>query len=110
MIVMKFGGTSVESRQAIERAAGIVRDRLAERPLVVVSAMGTTTNKLLPIAAAAVAGRRDEALDQLQQLRDFHCRESSNVDAEIESHFNELGELVRGLAVMGEITPRATDA
>ena len=56
MIVMKFGGTSVESAEAIERVAGIVRDRLAQRPVVVVSAMGKTTNKLLAIAAAAVAG------------------------------------------------------
>jgi aspartate kinase len=107
---MKFGGTSVESREAIERVAGIVRDRLAERPIVVVSAMGKTTNKLLAIALAAVAGEREQALEQLDRLRDFHCRESSGVDAEIESHFNELGELVRGLAVMGELTPRATDA
>ncbi len=107
---MKFGGTSVESREAIQRVAGIVRDRLKQRPIVVVSAMGKTTNKLLAIAAAAVAGRRDEALEQLEQLRDFHCRESSGVDAVIEKHFTELGELVRGLAVMGELTPRATDA
>jgi len=110
MIVMKFGGTSVESREAIERVAGIVQARLAQRPLVVVSAMGKTTNRLLAIAAAAVGGQREEALEQLEQLRDFHCRESSGVDREIESHFQELGELVRGLAVMGELTPRATDA
>ena len=57
MIVMKFGGTSVESAEAIERIAGIVRDRIARRPVVVVSAMGKTTNKLLAIADAAVAGR-----------------------------------------------------
>ena len=43
MIVMKFGGTSVESAEAIERVAGIVRDRLDRRPVVVVSAMGRTT-------------------------------------------------------------------
>jgi aspartate kinase len=110
MIVMKFGGTSVESREAIERVAGIVRDRLEQRPVVVVSAMGKTTNRLLAIAAVAVAGQRDRAIQQLEELRNFHCRESNDVDSEIESHFNELGELVRGLAVMGELTPRATDA
>ena len=110
MIVMKFGGTSVESREAISRVASIVESRVTQRPVVVVSAMGKTTNTLLSIASAAVAGKRDEALDQLAQLRDFHCRESSGADAKIESHFAELGELVRGLAVMGELTPRATDA
>ena len=39
MIVMKFGGTSVESVTAIERVAGIVRDHLDRRPVVVVSAV-----------------------------------------------------------------------
>ncbi len=72
--------------------------------------MGKTTNRLLAIAGFAVAGQRDRALTEVEALRNFHCRESSDVDAEIESHFNELGELVRGLAVMGELTPRATDA
>ncbi len=110
MIVMKFGGSSVESREAIDRVAGIVRARLSQKPVVVVSAMGKTTNRLLAIAASAVEGKRDRALADLEALRNFHCRESSGVDAEIETHFNELGELVRGLAVMGELTPRATDA
>ena len=47
MIVMKFGGTSVESAAAIERVAAIVKARAARRPVVVVSAMGKTTNRLL---------------------------------------------------------------
>lgn len=110
MIVMKFGGTSVESREAIGRVAGIVRARLSRRPVVVVSAMGKTTNKLLAIAGAAVSGDREGALARLEELRKFHLRESTGVEVEIEEHFDELGELIRGLAVMGEMTPRATDA
>ena len=112
MIVMKFGGTSVESTEAITRVAGIVRDRLEQHPIVVVSAMGKTTNKLLAIAMAAVSGERNKALEQLGQLRTFHLEESDGigVEAEVESHFLELAELVKGLAVMGELTPRATDA
>ena len=112
MIVMKFGGTSVESTEAITRVAGIVRDRLAQKPVVIVSAMGKTTNKLLAIAAAAVGGERDRALRDLAALRAFHLSESAElgVEPEIECHFLELAELVKGLAVMGELTPRATDA
>src|SRR6202795_399622 len=112
MIVMKFGGTSVESAEAIERVAGIVKDRLARRAVGIVSAMGKTTNKLLAIADAAVAGRRDQALELLQNLHRFHQEESAGlgVDDEVEAHFQELTELVKGLAVMGEMTPRATDA
>jgi aspartate kinase len=112
MIVMKFGGTSVESRSAIERVANIVRQRLDRRPVVVVSAMGRTTNKLLAIAGTAVNGARDAALAQLAELRETHRRESASlgVDDIVGKHFEELAELVRGLAIMGEFTPRATDA
>jgi aspartate kinase len=112
MIVMKFGGTSVESAEAIERIAGIVRERIARRPVVVVSAMGKTTNKLLAIADAAVNGDRDHALALLNELHKFHRDESAGlgVDDQIDAHFQELTELVKGIAVMGEMTPRASDA
>jgi aspartate kinase len=112
MIVMKFGGTSVESAQAIARVAGIVRAHMDQKPVVVVSAMGKTTNKLLAIATAAVSGRREEALKSLKDLRAFHVQEAEGlgVNSEIESHFGEISELVKGLAVMGELTARATDA
>ena len=111
MIVMKFGGTSVESAEAIERIAGIVQGQLARRP-VVVSAMGKTTNKLLAIADQAIAGHRDQALTLLEDLHKFHQKESAGlgVEDQIDAHFQELTELVKGLAVMGEMTPRATDA
>src|SRR5579862_3603135 len=112
MIVMKFGGTSVESAEAIHRVAGIVRSQSARKPVVVVSAMGKTTNKLLAIAAEAVAGALQPALTKLGELRDFHIRESAGLDVDdiVEAHFQDLDALVRGLAVMRELTPRATDA
>jgi aspartate kinase len=119
MIVMKFGGTSVESASAIERVAGIVKARQERRPVVVVSAMGKTTNKLLAIAAAAIAGKRHEYIPQLHDLRDFHSREARQVaslaervelDRFLDEHFQELTELVKGLAVLGELTPRSIDA
>jgi aspartate kinase len=111
MIVMKFGGTSVESAEAIERVAGIVRERLDRHPVVVVSAMGKTTNKLLAIAGAAVEGRSESALALLDELREFHQRESAGlgVECEIEAHFQELADLVKGIAHLGEPSPRAAD-
>ncbi len=109
MIVMKFGGTSVESAEAIGRVASIVRGRLDRRPVVVVSAMGKTTNRLLSIAHHAVNGHRDEALRELLALRDFHLRESA-MERTIDSHFQELTELTKGLAILGELTPRSIDA
>jgi aspartate kinase len=109
MIVMKFGGTSVESAEAIERVTGIVKARLSRKPVVVVSAMGKTTNRLLKIADLAVGGQREEALRELFALRDFHLRES-NMERTVDEHFQELSELVKGLAVLGELTPRSIDA
>lgn len=109
MIVMKFGGTSVESAAAIERVAGIVRARAPQRPVVVVSAMGKTTNRLLAIANHAVHGRRDEALRELLSLRDFHLRESA-MERTVDEHFQELSELTKGLTILGELTPRSIDA
>jgi len=110
MIVMKFGGTSVESAEAIARVAGIVKARLAQKPVVVVSAMGKTTNKLLEIANRAAEGELNAAIEDLEDLRQFHLRESVNCDAEINAHFDQLKDLVKGLAIMGELTPRAIDA
>jgi aspartate kinase len=112
MIVMKFGGSSVESAEAIRRVASIVHERLDQRPVVVVSAMGKTTNKLLAIANQAAAGELRPALQQLAELRHFHLREAAGycVDMEVNAHFDQLADLAKGLAVMGELTPRATDA
>ena len=119
MIVMKFGGTSVESAAAIERVASIVKLHQARKPVVVVSAMGKTTNKLLAIAQSAVSGKREQYLAEIHQLRDFHSREARHVvalsertalDRTLDDHFQELTELAKGLAVLGELTPRATDA
>jgi aspartate kinase len=119
MIVMKFGGTSVESAAAIERVAAIVKARAHRKPIVVVSAMGKTTNKLLAIANAAIAGKREEYIRQLHDLRDFHSREARQVvplahraelDRTLDDHFQEMTELVKGIAVLGELTPRSIDA
>ena len=63
MIVMKFGGTSVEDAKAIERSAGIVKGRLEHKPAVVVSAMAKVTDQLLAMARAAGAGDRKTALN-----------------------------------------------
>jgi aspartate kinase len=56
VIVLKFGGTSVQDAEAIDRVAGIVRGRMPGRPLVVVSAMAGATNALLAIGEQASKG------------------------------------------------------
>src|SRR5690242_5983357 len=104
MIVMKFGGTPVESAVAIERVARIVRARQERRPVVVVSAMGKTTNKLLALADTAIRGEREDYIRQIHDLRDQHSRQArlvvpldqrADLDRFLDEHFQELTELVK---------------
>ncbi|MBV8553597.1 MAG: lysine-sensitive aspartokinase 3 [Acidobacteriaceae bacterium] len=118
MIVMKFGGTSVESQEAITRITEIVRRYESQHPIVVVSAMGKTTNKLLEIGREAAAGRREQALGLVDELRAHHLTHglavagaaAAELDRYIRAHFDWLDELVKGLSVVGELSPRSTDA
>jgi aspartate kinase len=106
---MKFGGTSVESAEAIGRVADIVRARIPRHPVVIVSAMGKTTNALLAIASTSGAGERDRALSMLCTLFDFHRRESAR-HPDLEPIFAEMAQLVCVVAASGELTPADSDA
>ena len=118
MIVMKFGGTSVESHEAISRVTNIVQRFQSRNPIVVVSAMGKTTNKLLVTAQEAAAGRREQALALVDELRSYHLAHglavagpyAAELDRYVRAHFDWLDELVKGLSVLGELTPRSMDA
>jgi aspartate kinase len=72
MIVMKFGGTSVESSDAIARLVETVNSHLAQRPVVVVSALGKTTNRLLEFAEHARRGELYLGSKCLNELQDYH--------------------------------------
>jgi aspartate kinase len=118
MIVMKFGGTSVESAAAIERVAAIVRSRLERRPLVVVSAMGKTTNRLLAAADKAAAGNLADALRDAEDLLGYHRREAGalvpagsrpQMEALLEQHFEQLEATLERIAAAGEVTPALWD-
>jgi aspartate kinase len=118
MIVMKFGGTSVESQEAIARVTRIVENQEERRPVVVVSAMGKTTNKLLEAATQAASGHRDQALALVDEMRAHHLADgvsvggafAAEVDRYVRAHFEWLDELVKGLSVVGELSPRSMDA
>jgi aspartate kinase len=118
MIVMKFGGTSVEDAKSIQRVAGIIEDRIDRHPVVVVSAMGKTTRKLLQAAEASAAGDGRTTISLVAELKTRHLSEarrlihaakgSDQFDL-IEQHFDELKKLLEGLAVLGEVPPRGLD-
>jgi aspartate kinase len=118
MIVMKFGGTSVQDAEAIDRAAQIVKERLPQRPVVVVSAMAKVTDQLLNMARAAGAGDRDTALKLCREVQERHYNTAgellgtglfTNFHNDLAAHFESLDELLRGIVAVGELTPRTTD-
>jgi aspartate kinase len=118
IVVMKFGGTSVEDPAAISRTAGIVAGRLAlgKRSVVVVSALAKVTDQLLRAASAAACGDRTGALAISSRLRCRHrdtaaalVKDSAELVSLIDQKFDSLDEILRGLAAILELTPRISD-
>jgi aspartate kinase len=121
IVVMKFGGTSVEDAAAIGRTAAIVAGRVAmgKSPVVVVSAMAKVTDQLLRAAAASVDGDRTGALAISSRLRSRHrdtaCELVKNeanrkeIVCLVDDKFDALDEVLRGLAAIRELTPRIAD-
>lgn len=70
MIVFKFGGASIKSAEAIKNMASIIKNYSGEKLLVVVSAMGKTTNALEVILSKSRNGKSIE--EELAQLKEYH--------------------------------------
>ncbi|HZN98717.1 MAG TPA: lysine-sensitive aspartokinase 3 [Gemmatimonadales bacterium] len=102
MIVAKFGGTSVADAAAIGRLVGIVRHRLAERPVVVVSALAGVTDALLGLAR--LARPDDEAIDaRLGALYQRHQQIAASLPgagASFETIAADIDALRRDLAAL----------
>jgi len=120
LVVMKFGGTSVEDAGAIERIAQIVTTRRTQgmQPIVVVSAMAKVTDMLLTSGNAAGRGDRNGALAISARLRNRHLEVASRLLSPatcpaickvVDAEFDSLDEVLRGLAAVGELTARTTD-
>jgi aspartate kinase len=121
LVVMKFGGTSVEDPEAIGRTAAIVAGRVAQgkQPGVVVSAMAQVTDLLLRAAAAAAQGDRTGALAITSRLRARHRdtaialvknqAECAELVSFLDQKFDSLDEVLRGLSAILELTPRISD-
>jgi len=120
MIVIKFGGTSVGDADRVANAIEIVAEQRQRRPIVVVSALAGVTNNLVDASEAACAQdskrvgeiiaavrqrHEDVALRLVQQKSDFLESFIKQLDKQIE----EIDTILRGIALLGEITPRARD-
>ncbi len=118
MVIMKFGGTSVESATAIRRVAEIVRSRRKQDPVVVVSALAKVTDQLVLMGQQASAGDLDSFLKVLAPLRQRHLdtakdllspKAFAKVTPKLEATFAELEQFLRGVAAVRELSPRSSD-
>jgi aspartate kinase len=118
MIVMKFGGTSVEDGKAIERVIEIVGSRSEQKPVVVVSALARVTDSLVTMSQHAASGSLAEGLRLHRQVRQRHFavlgslvngRGETEVRSRLQALFDSLEEVLRGVAALGELSPRTSD-
>ena len=121
MIVMKFGGTSVADADAHRAAAEIVRGRLPRRPVVVVSALAGVTDLLVRAVACA---RRTASATRWSRFSPTSSRRHRwavsgcvedasrrhDLGLEVDALFEDLRQLLRSVRILGEGTPRSSDA
>jgi aspartate kinase len=121
-LVIKFGGTSVGSAEAIRQAAGIVVELTEawEQLAVVVSAMSGVTDALTTGAFSAAAGDDQRYRAVVADLRVRHYRvvdelldtngERAGLLATVDDSLDEYAAFCHSVHVLGEVTPRAMDA
>lgn len=119
MLVLKFGGTSVGSPQAIRKLISVVTDaeHAGRVRVVVVSAFSGVTDALIAAAKAAESGdpawadkaaamkaRHLEAARELCSSADL-----GEVESYVESCFAELDKVLKGVFALGELSARTLD-
>ncbi|MGL4631491.1 MAG: bifunctional aspartate kinase/homoserine dehydrogenase I [Leadbetterella sp.] len=119
MKVLKFGGTSVGSIESIQQVLEIIQKNHSENKaqVVVYSAMGGFTNKLLEAGKIASSGKSDyktileiaenRHLDVVRHFVDI--KSQSALIAQIKTLFNELEDLLKGIMYIGELSKRTQD-
>ncbi len=107
MIVMKFGGSSVANAERIKHVASIIKAYKEKRPVVVLSAMGDTTDNLLDAADKAVTGTVDVA--GVAKLHEDTATELGIDISTIKDLLDELKTLLTGISMLKEISRRSRD-
>lgn len=117
MIVMKFGGTSVQNSDAMSRVISIVRERLESRPIVVVSALSKITDLLYKVSDTAAANDEAGAVQYVEELRKRHLQvaeellSKSNFADDAYSKINDICDSLIGfidaVCVVGDLSPRS---
>jgi aspartate kinase len=79
MKVFKFGGASVSTVERIKNVAAILKHFSGEQLLVVISAMGKTTNALEAVVNAFYEGKKQEALERFEAIKQEHIQTASQL-------------------------------
>jgi aspartate kinase len=107
MIVMKFGGSSLANAERIRHVGKIVETHLDENPVLVLSAIGKTTDDLIEAGNLALTGRVD-----LKKISDTHqaiLTELKLLNTGVEELLEELFSLLKGISLIKELTPKTMD-
>lgn len=107
MVVMKFGGSSVADADRIRHVASIIKAYQDKKPVVVLSAMGDTTDHLLEAADLAVNGTVD-----ITGVEKLHRESADKLGIKIEAIddlLEELTQLLTGISMLRELTKRTRD-
>ena len=118
VVVMKFGGTSVEDAAAIQRLIGIVQSRSGAQPVVVVSALARVTDQLLEAGDAASKGHLGAALAAVRMiyvrhegLADtlVHGPAYGKLERELRGEFHALESLLQEIEFSRELNLKSLD-
>ncbi|GIL21635.1 MAG: bifunctional aspartate kinase/homoserine dehydrogenase I [Bacteroidota bacterium] len=117
MKVLKFGGSSVAKPERIRSVIEIVKPYLKDKPALVFSAFGGVTDSLIALSSAALAGKA-EYKEELRLLETRHLdavreligiQKQSSILAQVKFTFNELEDVLHGVFLVKERTPRTLD-
>ncbi len=112
--VAKFGGTSVQDAEAINRLLKIIKGK-NEQVVVVVSAMATITDTLVEIVDNLRAGNDAAALDLLNSIFKLHTKTVEDLHLNnstleyLDNERSEMEQLIKALHTLGEVSPKSTD-
>ena len=94
--VFKFGGASVKDAASIRNVANILKNHKNEKLVIVVSAMGKTTNALEKILKTAF--EKNENLDALiEELKENHVKEATKLMGKNDELFKAINQFISGL-------------
>jgi aspartokinase/homoserine dehydrogenase 1 len=118
MKVLKFGGTSVGSADAINKTISIVSSKLKDDSLVVVvSALSGTTDLLISSGQLAAEGN-EEYKESLKKLENRHLdavkelipvQQQSSVLSQVKKYCNEIEDICNGIFLLHELSVRTKD-